>query len=74
MPNGDVLATLFDVVSATSNAGLTSGIMNAEFHVAGKYIFMALMWLGHLEIIPALILILSLLLPRQKESLMTNPV
>ncbi|MCK4934073.1 MAG: TrkH family potassium uptake protein [Simkaniaceae bacterium] len=66
-PERSAFETLFDVISAMSNAGLTSGIINSEFHPLGKYLFMGLMWLGRLEIIPALILILSILFPAKRQ-------
>lgn len=59
-PNGKALDALFDVVSAMSNVGLSSGLLTPEFSSFGKCIFMLLMWIGRLEIIPAIILFLSL--------------
>ena len=59
-PKGQALDTLFDITSAMSNVGLSSGIVHPEMPTAGKWIFMALMWMGRLEIIPALILVLTL--------------
>ena len=60
VPESQTLDALFDVISATSNAGLTSGIIGPNFQLGGKVLFMFLMWIGRLEIISVLILILSL--------------
>ncbi|WP_316358541.1 TrkH family potassium uptake protein [Candidatus Neptunichlamydia sp. REUL1] len=60
VPKGSGLDALFEVTSAMSNVGLSSGIVHPDLPTAGKWIFMALMWMGRLEIIPALILILTL--------------
>jgi trk system potassium uptake protein TrkH len=60
VPKGRGLDALFEVTSAMSNVGLTSGIIQPDFPEMGKWVFMALMWMGRLEIIPALILLLTL--------------
>lgn len=59
-PPGHAVDALFDVVSAMSNVGLSSGLLTPEFDAGGKCIYIFLMWLGRLEIIPALILIFTL--------------
>ncbi|MCB1110838.1 MAG: TrkH family potassium uptake protein [Chlamydiia bacterium] len=59
-PQGRALDALFEVTSAMSNVGLSSGIIHPDFSTFGKWIFMVLMWMGRLEIIPALILLLTL--------------
>jgi trk system potassium uptake protein len=59
-PNGGALDALFDVTSAMSNVGLTSGFITPDFPSFGKGIFMFMMWIGRLEIIPALVLFLTL--------------
>lgn len=59
-PKGGALDALFEVTSAMSNVGLSSGIVSPDFSTAGKIIFMLLMWVGRLEIIPALVLLLTL--------------
>lgn len=60
VPSGHALDALFEVTSAMSNVGLTSGIVQPEIPVCGKWIFIFLMWMGRLEIIPAIILLLTL--------------
>ncbi len=60
VPKGRALDALFEVTSAMSNVGLSSGIINSDFPTAGKWLFMFLMWMGRLEIIPALVILLTL--------------
>ena len=67
-PKGWGLNALFEVTSAMSNAGLTSGLLTPDFPTVGKWIFMFLMWIGRLEIIPALVLLLTLPLMFQRSS------
>ncbi|MBN1195571.1 MAG: TrkH family potassium uptake protein [Methanomicrobiaceae archaeon] len=55
--SGDVI---FDVVSAISNVGLSTGYVNPEMSVAGKWLFVLIMWAGRLEILPVIALALSL--------------
>jgi len=59
LPQKNGIDLLFDVSSAMSNVGLSAGITGPELPVMGKIILMFLMWLGRLEIIPILILLLS---------------
>ena len=59
-PEGGALDALFDVTSAMSNVGLSSGFLTPEFPSFGKCIFMFMMWIGRLEIIPAVVLFLTL--------------
>lgn len=58
-PKGRALDALFEVTSAMSNVGLTSGLLTPDFSAFGKCIFMFMMWIGRLEIIPAIILLLA---------------
>jgi len=51
---------VFDEVSAMSNVGLGVGYMTPESPQPVKWIFILLMWIGRLEIIPVLILIMGL--------------
>ncbi|MCB1107120.1 MAG: TrkH family potassium uptake protein, partial [Chlamydiia bacterium] len=60
VPKGQALDALFDLTSAMSNVGLSSGIVHPDIPTSGKWIFMTLMWLGRLEIIPALVLLLTI--------------
>ncbi|MFA4876911.1 MAG: potassium transporter TrkG [Methanoregula sp.] len=51
---------VFDMVSALSNAGLTTGFISAASPISLKWIFIALMWLGRLEIVPIIIIFMGL--------------
>lgn len=50
---------MFECVSALSNSGLSVGFISAASPFAIKWIFIALMWLGRLEIIPVIILVMG---------------
>jgi trk system potassium uptake protein TrkH len=50
---------VFDEVSAISNVGLTVGFISAASPLSIKWIFILLMWLGRLEIAPAIILVMG---------------
>ena len=52
---------ILEVVSAQSNAGLSTGITTASLPAAGKIMLIANMWIGRLEIIPAIFLLRTLL-------------
>ncbi len=49
---------LFDVMSALGSAGLSAGIVGIDLPDLGKWTFIALMWLGRLELIAAFALLL----------------
>lgn len=51
---------VFDIASALSNSGISTGYISAASPFAIKWIFIFLMWLGRLEIVTLLILILGL--------------
>lgn len=55
---------IFEVVSAQNNVGLSSGVTSSEAPAAAKLILMLLMWMGRLEIVPAMVL-LALFLKRR---------
>lgn len=59
LPDKKGIDLLFDVSSAMSNVGLSSGITGPDLTFYPKVILIFLMWLGRLEIIPILILFLS---------------
>jgi trk system potassium uptake protein TrkH len=50
---------VFELVSALSNVGLTVGFISAASPVTIKWIFILLMWLGRLEIVPVIIILLG---------------
>jgi trk system potassium uptake protein TrkH len=47
---------VFEVASAQSNVGLSTGIINAGLSCVGKVMLILNMWIGRLEIIPVLML------------------
>jgi trk system potassium uptake protein TrkH len=51
---------VFEIVSALSNVGLGVGYITAASPFSIKWVFIVLMWLGRLEIVPVLIMILGL--------------
>jgi trk system potassium uptake protein TrkH len=51
---------VFEIVSALSNVGLGVGYITASSPFAIKCVFIILMWLGRLEIVPVLIMLLGL--------------
>ena len=52
---------ILEVVSAQSNAGLSTGITTASLPATGKIMLIINMWIGRLEIIPAIFLLRTLL-------------
>jgi trk system potassium uptake protein TrkH len=51
---------VFELVSALSNVGLSVGFISIASPVPIKWIFILLMWLGRLEIVPVIIIILGI--------------
>lgn len=59
----------FDVTSALSNVGLSTGIAIESLKISSKIVFIFLMWLGRLEIIPILVLLISFFYSCKKTTL-----
>ncbi len=51
---------IFELVSALSNTGLTVGFISQASPFFIKWIFIVLMWLGRLEIVPVIIIVLGI--------------
>ena len=51
---------IFDVVSAMANVGLSTGYVNPGMSAASKWLFIAVMWVGRLEVIPVIALAMGL--------------
>ena len=51
---------LFDVTSAFSTCGITSGYVSPAMPLVSKWIFIIVMWLGRLEVIPVVVLFMAL--------------
>jgi trk system potassium uptake protein TrkH len=50
---------VFELVSALSNVGLTVGFISTASPVSIKWLFTLLMWLGRLEIVPVVIIVMG---------------
>ena len=50
---------VFELVSALSNVGLTVGFISTASPVVIKWLFILLMWLGRLEIVPVVIIVMG---------------
>lgn len=61
MTLGDVM---LEAASAQGNVGLSTGITSAALPATGKLVLMGLMWMGRLEILPVLILVIPALRPQ----------
>ena len=57
LPTYDLIDVIFEVASATSGVGLSTGITHPDLPWLGKLTLIALMWMGRLEIISALLLL-----------------
>jgi trk system potassium uptake protein TrkH len=51
---------VFEVVSAFSTSGLSTGYVSPEMPVISKWIFIGVMWIGRLEVIPVVMLFIAL--------------
>jgi trk system potassium uptake protein TrkH len=63
---------LFECVSALSNSGITVGFITVASPFAIKWIFIILMWLGRLEVVPVIIMVMGLA-KGVREELFTEP-
>lgn len=55
----DSADVIFEVVSAVSNVGITTGFVNTGMSPAAKLLFIIVMWAGRLEIVPVIALVLG---------------
>jgi DNA integrity scanning protein DisA with diadenylate cyclase activity len=53
-------AVIFEIVSAMSNVGITTGFVSPEMPYVAKWVFILVMWAGRLEIVPVLVVLLEL--------------
>jgi trk system potassium uptake protein TrkH len=51
---------VLDIVSAFSTCGIGSGYVSPDMPVISKWIFICVMWVGRLEVIPVVMLVLAL--------------
>ncbi|MDD5419042.1 MAG: TrkH family potassium uptake protein [Methanomicrobiaceae archaeon] len=61
-PSGTLSSSdvLFDVISAMSNVGLSTGYVNPGMSTASQWMFIFLMWFGRLEVIPVMVVVVGL--------------
>ncbi len=52
---------IFEVVSAMCNNGISTGFVSPEMADSGKLLFILIMWIGRLEVIPVIMLVMGLL-------------
>jgi trk system potassium uptake protein len=64
---------VFELVSALSNVGLSVGFISSASPITIKWIFIALMWLGRLEIVPLIILSLGVIRELDDDSRTHTP-
>ncbi len=57
LPSYQLIDVIFEVASATSGVGLSTGITHPDLPWLGKLTLICLMWMGRLEIIPVLLLL-----------------
>ena len=57
LPTYNLADVIFEVASATSGVGISTGITHPDLPWLGKLTLILLMWIGRLEIIPALLLL-----------------
>ncbi|WP_366830532.1 TrkH family potassium uptake protein [Methanoculleus sp.] len=53
----DSADVIFEVVSAASNVGITTGFVNPGISPVAKWLFILVMWAGRLEIVPVIALV-----------------
>ncbi|HMK16408.1 MAG TPA: diadenylate cyclase, partial [Methanomicrobiales archaeon] len=53
-------AVIFEIVSAMSSAGISTGFVSPQMPAVAKWVFILVMWVGRLEIVPVLIVVLEL--------------
>ncbi len=59
-PGYDSSHVIFDVVTAVCNNGISTGHISPDMSDLGKIFFILLMWLGRLEVIPVIALIVGI--------------
>ncbi len=51
---------IFEVVSAFSTCGMNNGYVSPDMPILSKWIFIVVMWVGRLEVIPVMMLVIAL--------------
>ena len=60
LTNFPLTEVVFEIVSAFSTCGMTTGYVSPDMPIISKWIFIAVMWIGRLEVIPVVMLFLAL--------------
>jgi trk system potassium uptake protein TrkH len=63
LPESTAHEIAFEATSALGSVGLSTGIAQPTLPVAAEIILIALMWLGRLEIVAVVVLLLAVLAP-----------
>jgi trk system potassium uptake protein TrkH len=50
---------VFEIISAFSTCGITTGYVSPDMPVISKWVFIAVMWIGRLEVIPVVMLFMA---------------
>jgi trk system potassium uptake protein TrkH len=58
--SASIMETVFEVVSAFSTCGINTGFVSPDMPTVSKWIFIGVMWVGRLEVIPVVMLIVAL--------------
>lgn len=67
VPDGvSVTAVMLEVASAQGNVGLSAGVAGPDLPASGKLLLMGVMWIGRLEILPVLMLLMPALRSRRR--------
>ncbi len=56
----EVTDLVFDIVSALSSCGLSTGYISQDMPLMSKWVFILVMWIGRLEIIPVIVLFMGI--------------
>jgi len=51
---------IFDIVSALSSCGITTGYVSPTMPLISKWVFILVMWVGRLEVIPVIVLFMGI--------------
>jgi trk system potassium uptake protein TrkH len=51
---------IFELISAMSNVGISTGFVSPEMGIGSKWLFIFLMWFGRLELVPVIVLFMGL--------------
>ncbi len=51
---------VFEVVSAFSTCGINTGYVSPDMPIVSKWVFIGVMWVGRLEVIPVVMLLMAL--------------